>query len=525
MRVELLRLLAGISAIGVACAIAPGGFIRGETGGASPAPTNSLPFGGGLIDGTGVAGGYVEGAERREGLKTLPYNGYGSERPRFGGTLRVEMGVVPGVHDFASAAVDEEETEVVLLAYETLVRLDSRGDLQPWLAESWEHDASMRRWKFHLRAGVRFHDGTPLGPQTVIPALINADQDWRLTETTDGFQIETPEPAPDLPVTLTQNKYVLIRRSGNILGGTGAFKVDTWDAGKHAVFVANLDYWGGRPFLDSVDVQMGRTARERMIDLEVGKADLIEMPVETARQAEEEKLRVETSAPTELLAVIFPPGRAASDNARLRQGVSRSIDRAAIVKLVLQKQGEPARGLLPQWISGTEFLFPEGRDLTAARALAKETPRALVLGYDANDSVEQAVAERIAVNAREADIHVTTTAIAATPADARPAKAKFDARLVRVSLISPLPRVALAGLMVDLAQVLENENVSVPENADAAEIYARENAVIETYRVIPIAHVPRVYGLGPLVRNFAIAPGTAMRQLPLADVWLEREAQ
>jgi ABC-type transport system substrate-binding protein len=258
----------------------------------------------------------------------------------------------------------------------------------------------------------------------------------------------------------------------------------------------------------------------------VGKADLIEMPAETARQAAEEKMRVETGAPTELLAVIFPPGRAAGDNARLRQAVSRSVDRAAIVKLVLQKQGEAARGLLPQWISGTEFLFPEGADLAAARALAKETPRALVLGYDANDGVEQAVVERIAVNAREAGITVTPYAIAANaPADVRPAKAKFDARVMRVGLVSPLPRPALAGLIVDLAQVLENENVTVPENADAAEIYARENAVMESYRVIPIAHLPRVYGLGPRVRNFAIAPGTAMRQLPLADVWLEREAQ
>ncbi len=73
-----------------------------------------------------------------------------------------------------------------------------------------------------------------------------------------------------------------------------------------------------------------------MIDLEVGKADLIELPVEMARRAGEEKMRVEATAPIELLAVIFPPGRAASDNARLREAVvSRSIDRAAIVNLVL----------------------------------------------------------------------------------------------------------------------------------------------------------------------------------------------
>ena len=489
-------------------------------------------------------------AETREGRKTLPEEAgaaSASERPAYGGTLRAELGEPVSMPEPAVGAIDASEADVVPLVYETLVRLDGRGEVQPLLAETWERDATMRRWKFHLRPGVHFHDGTPLAPQNAVAALINAEEDWRVTPTSDGLQIETPTAAPELPATLAQRKYVLIRRSKEASGGTGPFKIESWEAAKHVALAANQDYWGGRPFLDSVDVQLGRAARERMIDLQVGKADVVELPAEMARRAANEKIRVEVTPPVQLLAVIFPPdrsadstrssgparspGRSAGNDARLREAVSRSIDRSAIVNLILQKEGEPAAGLLPQWISGTEFLFSSAADPAAARNLVKQIAPApaLVLGYDSGDALEQAVAERIVVNAREAGLTVTATALPsallASDNTARAEKPKYDARLVRVNLVSPLPRPALTGLLAEFSSVLGNADSPLAETADAAEIYAREKAALDTWRVIPIAHLPRVYGLGPRIRNWSIPPGAAMNGLPLADIWLHRETQ
>jgi peptide/nickel transport system substrate-binding protein len=471
-------------------------------------------------------------AERREGLKTLPYDDAGilaSERPVYGGTLRVELGPHADLSNPESAAIYESNADIETLIDETLVRINGRGEIQPVLAETWERDASMRRWKFHLRSGMRFQDGTPLTPQNGVEGFLNGKLVGRVTPISDGLEIETPTAAPDLPVTLAQSEYYLAwTHSEKGLGGSGPFKLETTNGEDHVVLSANLDYWGGRPFLDSVDVRSERTGRERMIDLEVGKADLIELPPEMARRAGEEKIRVEATPPVELLALIFLPGRVAAENARLREAMSHAIDRAAIVNLVLQKEGEPASGLLPQWISGTEILIPSSADADAARTLAKEIAPApsLVLGYDSVDALEQSVAERIAVNAREAGVKVTVMAIPARSAAwANAEKAKLDARIVRVSLASPFPRQALAGLIEHFDSIIAGEKLTAPESADAAEIYAREKAVIETYRVVPIAHLPRVYGLGPRVRNWSISPGTAMNGLPLADVWLKREAQ
>ena len=90
----------------------------------------------------------------------------------------------------------------------------------------------------------------------------------------------------------------------------------------------------------------------------------------------------------------------------MREAIALSIDRAAIVNFILQKEGEPAGGLLPQWSSGTAFLFSTAADPVHAKELSAQIVPApkIVLGYDSGDSLEQAVAERIVVNAREAGI-------------------------------------------------------------------------------------------------------------------------
>ena len=77
------------------------------------------------------------------------------------------------------------------------------------------------------------------------------------------------------------------------------------------------------------------------------------------------------------------------------------------MNFILQKQGEPAGGLLPQWSSGTAFLFSTAADAVRAPrnswSQIAGSPK-IVLGYDSGDALEQTVAERIVVNAREAGI-------------------------------------------------------------------------------------------------------------------------
>ncbi len=299
------------------------------------------------------------------------------------------------------------------------------------------------------------------------------------------------------------------------VAGSGPFKIAQWDPGKSAVLTANEAYGGGRPFVDSVEIQMGRAARDRLLDLELEKTDFAEIPPEEARRATERGIRASTSQPDELIALVFVPGRPVAEDARVREALSRSIDRAAIVNFILQKEGEPAGGLLPQWSSGTAFLFPTVADAAGAKGLWSQIgglPK-IALGYDASDSLEQAVAARIAVNAREAGI-----SLAAEATTNGAAASNNDARLMRFRMPSPHPRDALAHFAAVLGSLTGLSVDPPPEGAMPQQIYDRERAIVSSYRVVPLVWLPRVYGLGARVRDWETP--AAGESWPLADVWL-----
>ena len=299
----------------------------------------------------------------------------------------------------------------------------------------------------------------------------------------------------------------------------GAFHVTAFEAGKRAVLAATEDYRLGRPFVDSIEITMGRAARDRILDLELNKADFAEIPAEDARRAAERGVRVSRSQPDELLVLVFrrsvEPTKTGLAGAHVREALALSIDRAAIVNFILQKEGEPAGGLLPQWSSGTAFLFSTVADVVHAKELSAQIVPApkIVLGYDSGDSLEQAVAERIAVDAREARVQLTAQAV-------RPGlENATDARLVRLRMQSKSPALALESFIDTLGGMTKIEEKALPDPASAEDIYNRERAIVNSYRVVPLVWLPRVYGLSGRVRDWT-PPGPG-ESWPLADVWLD----
>lgn len=338
--------------------------------------------------------------------------------------------------------------------------------------------------------------------------------------------------------------------------GSGAFRVTAFEAGKRAVLAANEEFREGRPFVDSIEISMGRAAHERLVDLELNKTDIVEIPPQDARRAAEQGVRVSVSQPDELLALVFvehdaprasgggASGSAAgaaggrpialTDGEAMGQALSLAIDRVAIVNFILQKTGEPAGGLLPQWSSGTAFLFPEvaptQADLEHAKELSKEIAAAgpLVLGYDSADPLEQSVAERIVVNAKEAGMAVRAQALAGSSAEKSRGgtlqAGHVDVELVRWRMSSPLPGDALRDFLsrIYAGPLAGVEPGAFPEAPSPEDIYKQQRAVLNAYRVVPLVWLPQVYGLSARVRDWkAPRPG---ENWPLADVWLDTDA-
>jgi hypothetical protein len=297
--------------------------------------------------------------------------------------------------------------------------------------------------------------------------------------------IETPDPP----------------QSGPGLADLGAaFSIARWEGGRSALYTAENNAPGGRAFLDGVEIQMARPLREQAIDLELGKADLVELGPNELRRTTAGR-RVWRSAAVRLLALEFGPEAA---DPRVREALALSVDRAAIHSVLLQRQGEIAGGLLPQWISGYAFLFPTTPDPARARSLTASLPSALrTLTLSFQDPAWRTVADRIAVNARDAGLMVTAT----------PANPSADVQLVEVRITSAEPRQALAGLAASLALA------EPPRGGSAEALFAAERGLLADYRVIPLLHLPYVYGVGSRVRG---GPGiTPLGEWRFEKLWLE----
>jgi peptide/nickel transport system substrate-binding protein len=436
-------------------------------------------------------------------------------RPRYGGVLRIEMHETVSSLDPAewpANGMESAKEKLIPLIFERLVRLDENNRPQPALAISWQHDSKNRRWRFRLRPDVKLHDGSPMTPEVAATALRTSAANWKLSTQGDALVIDSETPMPDLLFDLAQASHsIYLRGADQKAVGTGPFQLTGWDPGRRAVLAANEQYWAGRPFLDGLIILMGRPLADQMLDLELGKADFVEVwPNELRRLPKETKTW--SSSAHILIALAFERGRPASEDARLREGLALSIDRAAIHNWLLQKQGEPTAALLPQKLSGYAFLFSAKADLKKAQQLVSKPgqPPSLILAYDGSDPSARSVADRIAVNAREAGITVNVSS--------RPLNS--DIRLLRVPIRTPIPESALAALLASLRLA---DDLSLSETSSIEATYAAENAAVSSYRVIPLFHVPEIFGSSPRLKTWMTTGIDQFGDWRFDDMWLDME--
>jgi len=414
-------------------------------------------------------------------------------RPHYGGILTMDL-----TGTFSTLEPSELPGLLSTLIGETLVRINSRGEFEPCLAASWQREADGRRWRISLRSNVKFHDGELLNAVSAAPVLLAALKrtysDVAITPGGTTLVIQSASPLPDLLTELASPRTAIIRKSeSSPLIGTGPFRVTAWEPGRRLALAAFEDYWGGRPFLDSAVINLGSNRTS---------ADVFDVPFSSLRRILPEATRIWQSAPGELLALV-----AADVPAFAMQALALAIDRSSIVNVLTQRRGEPAFGLLPQWLSGYEFLFQSAPDVTRARQLASQSKlNPLALSYAGNDSFARAVAERIALNARDAGLTVQPSP-----------NSGGSLRLVRLPLESADAAADLVILtrLLGLAERTNTVDVSKPET-----LYEAEKALLDSNRVIPLLHLPQLYALTPRV-HFREADRGNPLILHLEDLWVD----
>ncbi len=412
-------------------------------------------------------------------------------RPQYGSTLRMATRIAPQNLDPADKLVPDTAARRNLgrLMFETLVTLDDRGRVAPSLATSWQAAPGNQRWQFSVRRGVKFHDGSPLTPEAAAAALRMANPDWSVSATGDSIVIERDSSDPDLPARLALPRNSITKRSeGGTLIGTGPFHVTNWQPGKKLSLAADEGYWGGRAFVDAIEIDLGKATRDQLIALDLGKIDIAEVAVDQSRRTATEGRRVVSSAPVELMVLVFSRDKTSTEDGKLREALALSIDRKSIRDVVLQGSGETSGGILPNWVSGYGFVFQSEQNLTRAQQLRGEVKYAptWTLGYDADDPLARLMAERIELNARDAGIRLQVTA-----------NATADLRLTRITLASVNGRIALAAAASTVGTPLPKmSGVSVDD------LYQAENGILQTQRALPLFQLPASTTLSVAVKDW-----------------------
>jgi len=393
---------------------------------------------------------------------------------------------------------------------DTLVKLDAQARPQPALAVAWQSDPSARHWQFTLRRGVKFHDGSAASPAAIAQILGAIHSSWNVRAAVDSVSIESETPTPALLAELALPRNLLLKRNTNHLPiGTGPFLIAEWQPGKRLRLAANEDSWAGRPFVDAVEIEFGKSLRDQAIALELDKTDVIEAAPQAASGSQRHSTSSSLSLPVELLALVFSANSKAQDP-RLREALALAIDRKPIQSVLLKGAGEPAASILPNWMTGYSAVFSAQANPQRARTLlAGSRQPALNLSYDPRDPQSQLIAERIALNAREVGITVQVSLSGAE-----------DIRLVRVALPSPDPATSLG----EAARQLGLPQPALPATPGNSldDLYQAERGLLAGYAVIPLFQLPLASAVSARVRDWEPGrPGDWNQSgLSLADVWL-----
>jgi hypothetical protein len=227
------------------------------------------------------------------------------------------------------------------------------------------------------------------------------------------------------------------------------------------------------------------------------------------------------SQPIELLAIVFEPHRSGPIDEPVRSVIAASVDKSALATILLQRQGEPAVGLLPSWLSGYAPVFVADSLPAVSRPARTTVPlerRTFVLRVDASDAVAQEIAARVSVDAREAGV----TLIVQAPSGLAP---RPDARLVRIKLDATTPDRALSAALTRFGPRVEALAGIGPMPADTSvgAVLNAERALIEHAVIVPLVHIRELYAVGERVESWSGPVVLGSGAWDLSNVWIRPE--
>ena len=259
--------------------------------------------------------------------------------------------------------------------YDTLLTMDKDGTILPSLAESWER-ISDSSYRFHIRKGVKFHNGDELTAQDVAFSLATLAETPGSRSNAEQFDPENFVVEDDYTVVLTtktpfapflailchptmcifqQSFYEEHEAAGDldlVENGTGPFMLKEWNEGENIVIERFDDYWDGPAKMREINFRYIPEVSTRLMELESGGVDLIQEVsgtiIEDIESNPDLKLWSCSGVNTSYLALNFDR----ITDTKVREAIAHSIDNEALCSVCLLDAAEPLDNYLPNTVPG-----------------------------------------------------------------------------------------------------------------------------------------------------------------------------
>ncbi len=326
--------------------------------------------------------------------------------------------------DPAKFSLGALEYNYALLVYSRLAYFDDDLNVIPDLAERWEASPDQKVWTFHLRRGVKFHDGRELDAEDVLATYKRlADPATGSVIRTSIGLIETAD-APDkhtvrfvLSIPYTSWPAITAAWQASIVprdaletlstkpNGTGPYKFVSYEPNGSLMLARNANYFEpGLPKLDNVEFRIIPDFSTAVAGLERGELDIVwGLPPEHVA-----KLKGSLSAHVSEVQTgtweMFGMNRrlAPFDEPKVQQALFKLVDRAAIADIALFGHGAPTISPIPPFHQFYNQAVPIGKaDPAGAKALLAEAGHSAGLTVPLWMPAQQPLLERMGVALRE----------------------------------------------------------------------------------------------------------------------------
>ena len=429
---------------------------------------------------------------------------------------------------------------------ETLVTLDADGGAQPGLATAWEQ-TDPRTWVFTLRAGVQFHDDTPLTADQAAASLTAATEASPKPRILDGVElaaeatgdlqvtVTTGTPDPLVPQRLSSPQLAVLAAkayTGSAVdpvgAGTGPFVLVSVDGTSSARLDRFDGYWGEKAAAAGIDADFVPDGTARAAALRAGTADLVEaVPVSQAPLLDPALVHEVPMPRTNTL--YLNTRRGPFRDPVVREAAAAAVQREPIVTRVYEGRADVAAGLLGPALPWAADLR---RPIEAPQVGRVDETITIGTFTDRSELPEVAVQLQQQLEAAGFTVQLDIREYAQIESDAL--AGKFDAFILsRATVLDSGDPVAymysdfackgsfniaqLCDQKVDKLLAAAAETAPGPQRQQA--VMAAEEAILATHAAVPMLHERVIQGETAGLRN--AARDSRERQLVLPATVLE----